>query len=491
MGYIGNNHLKKSKCRRFVRILFLSVAMLLCLFGCGREAEEITAEEMPLVQEEGQPRELPVDFPFYESEKFTLTLVPSKEAAGEYVLVFCEEDGQLLQQIPCGRLTEPVTFSYDGIAYGSWRDLEIFSADSDTGLLFLWKDERFSEEPIVIPRYVELRNRAMLAVTKDGEIQEKRLYQLNEFRERMEEVRSWSLNRDSGMLRIWDCLSQQSLFEGNVILDEEGEPLNQEYFEYLFWGNRKLLWDYSADPTVYAWMNEEKAEGDDAQAGGRSWHTEEYESRQAFLESCGYTGEEPAYQYFDMFQNLQLELYLDEEAQECYGIAYMNRVSADLESVARLYGFTVCNIGERQWEGDWAFSLMSVKTTRGNAEGENQGNMEYTESGKPDHFIYQGLMEDDGVEYLGNLVEINYIYREDGTLFTRDYHHDARTYGSQLCSMDSFFDEKERLVYETGYITHGSCELYYFYEDEGEVPAYGLFLDYNGGYADPIMVRFH
>lgn len=479
----GVAKIRKGTC--FFRILFLPAAMFLCLSGCGRGIEEITAEEMSIAQEEIQLREIPVDFPFYETEKFSLTLASSEGAAGEYVLLLCDDNGQLLQQIPCGRLTEPVTFSYDGIAYGSWRDLEIFSADSDRGLLFRWEDERFSEEPVQIPRYAEARGGAMLTVKEDEETQEKRIYLLNEYRGWAEEVRSWSLNRDSGMLRIEDCLRQQSLFEGNVILDEAGEPLNQEYFEYLFWRNRDLLWDYSADPTVYAWLSEVNAEGD-----GSSWHTAEYESRQAFLESCGYTGEEPTYQYYDRFQELQLELYLDEEAQKCYGIAYWNHINCDREGVASLYGFTVCNIGEMQWEEDFAFSWLSVETTRGSAEGEDQGNMEYTESGKPDYYLLQGPMDDCGVEYLGDLVEINFIYREDGTLFTRDYHHDARTFGSTLCGMDSFFDERERLVYETGYITHGSCEFFYFYEDEGEVPVYGLFLDYNGGYAAPSMVRF-
>ena len=136
--------------------------------------------------------EIPVDFPFYETEEFTLTLVPSGEVAGEYLLLLCDENGQSLQEVPCGRLTEPMTFSYDGVGYGHWRDLEIFSTGSDTGLLFLWKEERFSERPIEIPKYMEIRDGAMLTVTEDGERQEKRIYQLNEFKERTQEVRSWS-----------------------------------------------------------------------------------------------------------------------------------------------------------------------------------------------------------------------------------------------------------------------------------------------------------
>ena len=106
-------------------LLFLSAVMLLWLSGCGSRKEEI-----------------PIDFPFYETDDYTLALAVAE--GGEYVLLFRDGDRQILQQIPCGKLKEPVTFSYDGIAYGSWRDLEIFSADSDTGLLFLWEDEWLS-----------------------------------------------------------------------------------------------------------------------------------------------------------------------------------------------------------------------------------------------------------------------------------------------------------------------------------------------------------
>ena len=442
------------KCMK--NMLFLIVATSLCLCGCGESAEE----------------EIPVDFPFYETEEFTLTLVPSGEDAGEYLLLLCDENGQALQEVPCGRLTEPMTFSYDGIGYGHWRDLEIFSSGSDMGVLFMWKEERFSEKPIEIPRYMEIRSGAMLTVTEDGERQEKRIYQLNEFKEQAQEVRSWSLNRDSGTLRIWDCLREQSLYEGNIALNEEGEPLNREYYEYLFWQDRDLLWDYSADPAVRAWLDD-------------VGHAEEYESRQAFLDSCGYAQEPPFYQYHDRFGNLQLELYLDKKNQKYYGITYLNSINCDGENVANMLGFTVHNIRKVQWEEGEVYPLLSVYGTSNPGEG-YQEDLEYTESGKPYLFLYEGLMQDCGVEYLGNVVAINYIYREDGTLFCRDYRHDALTFSSTLCSLNSFFDEKERLVYEIGYITHGSLEYYYIYEDD--TPTYCLCLDYNGGYVSADMV---
>lgn len=437
-------------------LLFLTAVMLLWLSGCGSREEEI-----------------PIDFPFYETDDYSLALAAAE--GDEYVLLFRDGDGQILQQIPCGKLKEPVTFSYDGIAYGSWTDLEIFSADSDTGLLFLWGDERFAEEPVLIPRYAEAREGAMLTVSESGDTQEKKIYQLNQFRNRVEEVRGWSLEQDSGILRIWDSLRRQCLFEGKIALDEEREPQNREYYEYLFWRGRDLLWHYSASSTVRVWEDSGAAE---------------YEGRTAFLENCGYAGEAPFYQYYDRFQNLQLELYLDEEEQRYYGIAYIHRINSDLEPVVDMLGFAGHGIGEERWEEGQTFALPFAGDAGGAEEGYRE-TVEYTESGKPDHFLAQGMTDDCGVETLSNLVEIDFIYREDGTLFCRDYQHDARTFGSNLCGRDSFYDEKERLIYENGYLTHGSCEFYYVYAGEEEKPVYRLYLDYNGGYVFPELARLY
>lgn len=451
-------HRRRNVWKRIMNqgLFFLSAVMLLWLSGCGSREEEI-----------------PIDFPFYETDDYTLVLAAAE--GDEYVLLFRDGDRQILQQIPCGKLKEPVTFSYDGIAYGSWTDLEIFSADSDTGLLFLWKDERFAEEPVQIPRYAEVREGAMLTVSESGDTQEKKIYQLNQSRNRVEEVRGWSLERGSGMLRIEDRLRQQCLFEGQIALDEEGEPQNREYYEYLFWRGRDLLWEYPSSSTVGVWEDSGAAE---------------YESRTAFLENCGYAGEAPFYQYYDRFDNLQLELYLDEEEQRYYGIAYIHRINSDLEPVVDMLGFAGHGIGKEQWEEGQTFALPFAGDVGGAEDGYRE-TVEYTESGRPDYFLAQGPMDDCGLETLGNLVEIDFIYREDGTLFCRDYHHDALTFGSNLCGRDSFYDEKERLVYENGYLTHGSCEFYYIYAGEGENPVYRLYLDYNCGYLYSEMARLH
>lgn len=122
--------------------------------------------------------------------------------------------------------------------------------------------------------------------------------------------------------------------------------------------------------------------------------------------------------------------------------------------------------------------------------------VEYTEAGNPDFNKSQGLMEhrrdEDGALELApvSVLELDYVYRDDGTLYCRDYTHNPSIFGTTLCSLESYYDERGRVVYESGYITHGQLEYFYIYEDEGEKPEYLLTVDYGGGYAIPTMERY-
>jgi len=50
------------------------------------------------------------------------------------------------------------------------------------------------------------------------------------------------------------------------------------------------------------------------------------------------------------------------------------------------------------------------------------------------------------------------------------------------------YTDEGRLVYRYGYITHGSLEYYYIYEESDMEPAYCLELDHNGG--PPVLVIY-
>lgn len=101
---------------------------------------------------------------------------------------------------------------------------------------------------------------------------------------------------------------------------------------------------------------------------------------------------------------------------------------------------------------------------------------------------------EDGVFGLGyterdRLLEIEFTYREDGTLRRRDYAHNMMALETWHSVAHSFYDTQERLLYEDCYITHGSMDYYYIYQDDKEMPAYCLMLDHDLGVIHATMVK--
>lgn len=401
-------------------------------------------------------REIPVDFPFdLESgavKDYTLTLTTPKMANANYELKLCDREGEVLQKISCGPLKEPVTFSYDGLKYGYDTGLELFPADSQTGLFYAWDDEDFfSEEGVEIPKYDEVRNPWFVQTVEDGSLFIKTIYQINETKKRTDRLRSWSIDRAAGTLQVWDYLENRMIFEGNAAFDGEGNLRNSDYYEFLFWHDIPLIWNYSKDSAIRTWSTQRVADED---VGA----TAEYESRQALLAAYGFWEKEPLYQYFDRYGNLKLEFYFDEDTKKGCGITYQYRFTSDLEKIFGMKGFAIDGVAEKE--------------------------PQYTSKGSID------WLKDAGDYVKENIRNVDFIYREDGSLFCRKYWHNGYVFGTTYADMYSYYDETGRLVYESAYITHGRLEYYYIYEKDKELPSYLLYLDDNMGYAIPGMVRY-
>lgn len=119
--------------------------------------------------------------------------------------------------------------------------------------------------------------------------------------------------------------------------------------------------------------------------------------------------------------------------------------------------------------------------------------VEYTKDGRPDYFKSQGIItwlsEEDYNNETSTLLEINFIYRNDGTLIYKDYSHNPFLFPTTNCSMNFYYDELQRIKYESNYITHGSIEHYYIYKNNGNKPSYCLILDYSHGYF-PFFIKY-
>lgn len=106
--------------------------------------------------------------------------------------------------------------------------------------------------------------------------------------------------------------------------------------------------------------------------------------------------------------------------------------------------------------------------------------IEYTSDGKIVHYKSQGnitYLED--AENTDTIVEIDFLYRNDGSLKERKYRHNGLVFETTCSVMDSFYDRQQRLLYEDCYITHGSLDYYYIYNGEEQIPTYCLILDHN------------
>lgn len=521
----GKRYMGKRRFRRkYNRIICpAGILLLIAMFlaACGAEEQADSADvaqntedaESPKLPEAAEPwtdlTPRPIDFPFpYSMEEYTLSLVPLREEPGQYALRLCNEYGMIMQQFPCGALTEPVTFRYDDLYYDYYDDLEIFSADSTTGFLFPFDPDGagFVEEALEIPRYEDVDGPNVMVCEENEEYVDKKIYQLNMAYGRMEELRRWHLEKETGMLEIWNCLEQKPVFSGQVTLDENWEPVNMKYYGYHLWNAWYLLGSFSEQEVIPVWISESAEDMEEREKSGfeymqhavwgNSGYTAEYEDRQSLLEEYGFGDREPDYESYDERGDLRLELYVNEAEGTACGFAHDYRYTYDLEKREYLYGFTVDSIWEQEWEEPDPFNMKAVDGTDGADQVEEyEENLDYREDGQPDYFESRGYIEwlKDGGETEGvkdTLLQISYIYRDDGTLFYRGYRHNSQVFGTTFLNLNSYYDERGRIRYEDGYITHGTYYYYYFYEDNGKKPKYCLALDDNLGYHIPVMIRY-
>lgn len=226
---------------------------------------------------------------------------------------------------------------------------------------------------------------------------------------------------------------------------------------------------------------------------GNEGHAATYGSRQALLEDCGFAGAEPFYRYFDRDGTLLLELYLDEKAKTGCGFRYFAG-SFEEEQLQETQAFTIDGMMEDTWEEPDVFSVMAYDGSDGkDAVEDYEEHYEYTEDGRLASYRSWGTVDwlgDPGEETVMDILNIKYEYRDDNTLSHRSYAHNPHIFGTTCCTMESDYDEAQRPVYETCYITHGTYENYYIYKDDKNKPAYFLGVDNNLGDSIPVLVQY-
>lgn len=444
--------------------------------------------------------EIAVDYPFSSAEKgWSLVLRESiKEDVQDRDSVerrFCLYDGngQLLQEFPCGIEAKEVVLRFDAFFEHYYnKDMVVYPADAQEtgadGLCYQWdsKTQRFVEEPVTIPWYQEgsVRDEAFLVCGKgngaEESVETKTIYRINERTREVVELRRWTVRGDAKTgeesLCIRDCLEEQDIYTGNVIRYDTGDLKNEKYYQYLFWEGLKTFWGDENDSPI-RFCNEQL-------------ELIEYKDKQAFLADHGFAGAEPFYEYRDRFGNLIMELYFDQQAGRGCGICYYYSFNDKLEKRVTRDGFAFEEVETGVWEPQDTFSTRDIPGKYTEEQHWPREIYAYTTDGKLSSFEAKSRDRVDGVPMEVSLLSLDYIYRDDGTLYHKEYYHYPKFYGSTGYSKSGDYDEQGRLVYQNSYITHGEMDEYYIYNGNHTEPEYYLFLDWGNNFVYVRMIAY-
>ncbi|MDE5939023.1 MAG: hypothetical protein K2H37_08070, partial [Lachnospiraceae bacterium] len=405
-----------------------------------------------------------------------------------------DENRKLLQTFPCGIAAEELVFRFDRLShdYGYDADLIVFPAGAPEtgadGLCYQWQREkqRFVEAPVTMPWYQEgsVRDKAFLVLEAEESVQTNIICRINEESRSVVELRKWTLckNEETGeeSLCICDCLEGQDIYSGKVKRYETGDLVNEKYYQYLFWNGLKDFWSPKKNEPI--WVQKV--------VQGKGLVNAEYRDKKDFLADYGFAQTEPFYEYYDQFHNLIMELYFNPQTGQGCGICFHYYFNYELEKVASREGFVLDETRTAFWKPQDIFSRLSIS-------GEDLREYhipgyreiyEYTDDGRLSFFEARGIDECEHESVEVSLLSMDYIYRSDGTLCHKVYHHYPMLFSTTCQWQCSDYDEQERLVYCSAYITHGMLEYFYIYGGDSSIPAYCLEFDHGG--SPPVMVAY-
>lgn len=276
---------------------------------------------------------------------------------------------------------------------------------------------------------------------------------------------------EDGSIEIWDEMKDELIFTAKAVMKEDGEPENGDYYDHIL--------RYGGWPEITRDVFGKIAyTGEDYTLNGT-----EYADKEEFLEAMGFAGEEPFYACNgDMWGHAALELYYDESSGRGCGLSYAYNMSYEGELMPEaVYGWSFDHVGHDEFVHD-PYLLEMIGGGTGKSFQDYTETYQYRTDGRLRRFLTEGMMDHESGAAMTTLLELRYEYRDDGSLAYLHYYHNHLVRSSTDMIINSYYDEQERLMYEYHYITHGSVEHYYIYQNGSSRPAYCLILDGYGTY---------
>lgn len=218
-----------------------------------------------------------------------------------------------------------------------------------------------------------------------------------------------------------------------------------------------------------------------------------YIHAEGFLQDYGFAEAEPFYEYYDPDGTLIMTLYYDEETELGCGLRYYDEAD-DTSTEGGVYGFSFQGVQNSEWTGYPVQNYMALTTMEGDTGASQVSyyveNKDYDGAGRLSHYESHGVIPGTGLQNYITVLSMDYQYHSNGKLKMRAYSHSSQLFATSGMTRVSYFDEQGRLLYEDEYITHGSLDHYYIYEEDNSTPKYRLTLDFMHGDWMPVLEKF-
>ncbi len=412
---------------------------------------------------------IPLHFPFPDYlEGYELFLVSNAAEPDRYFVRLVSPYGGVIQEFGDMKFDRYPEYRFEDLTTGEeGGGLTVIPStdteDEEAGYYYAFNvtnevEATFTEEAVRIPKFdgfIKGTFRALFYTEKRGALSVSRIFysyypefkKLYKFRQSQITVPGGDYR--AAEISIFNSLENDKLIYNSTLeLDSDLEPINQDYYKTMLFNSPEITDE----------------------------HKKEAATRAETLKELDVADLEPVGKYIDEFDQLLAEVFFDEATAKGYAIFYSWYYDGNLKKYCTVETHPIEGFKNRADIYD--FNLMSKDELMNIA-----GYYKYTEyiAGLLKHLQIKDFDElddaADGSGY-GTLLEENYTYRDDGSLYYHGHSHSAYYYGTDRMGMGETSDKLGRIVTSSAVSIPGGVEEYYsFYADEKATrPAWQLYL---------------
>ncbi len=212
-------YVMNDKKQKITTLITVGVLMMAVLTGCGSGIKD---ENIKVAENGGA---CPENTTASEGE-----VLPERRTSSEELIL--------------SEYEEVIETFHDDLNFDGYSDFEVITYRDEDGIsageIYLWneKKQQYEKEGIPFHRtYVVHEEEKAFSLVGGGEKGESEIICRIDEKNEIEELRSYTLNRQEGFVQIWDAREARFLIKENVGFNEEGRPLKDADYQAILWGN--------------------------------------------------------------------------------------------------------------------------------------------------------------------------------------------------------------------------------------------------------------